>query len=86
VRKLGWLLAICGVLLYPLAALLAGRPWAQLELFGMTPEPTALATLGLLLASASPPSRPLRWLLVTIPALSLLVGAATLWLVAGGAN
>jgi Family of unknown function (DUF6064) len=84
VRKLGWLLAICGVLLYPLAALLAGRPWAQLELFGMTPEPTALATLGLLLASASPPPRPLRWLLATIPALSLLVGAATLWLVAGG--
>jgi Family of unknown function (DUF6064) len=83
-QKLGWLLAVGGVLLYPLAGPLVGRPCTQVELFGMAPEPTALATLGLLLASASPPSKPLRWLLATIPALSLLVGAATLWLIAGG--
>jgi len=82
VQKLGWLLAVAGVLLYPLAGLLAGRPWAQVEMFGITPEPTALATLGLLLASAQPPSRPRRCLLAVIPTLSLLVGAATLWLVA----
>jgi hypothetical protein len=72
------------VLLYPLAGLLAGRPWTQLEVFGITPEPTALATLGLLLASAQPPSRPVRWVLAVIPTLSLMLGAATLWLVAGG--
>ena len=84
VQKLGWLLAVSGVLLYPLAGLLAGRPWTQLELFGMIPEPTALASLGLLLASAQPPSRRLRCLLAVIPTLSLLVGAATLWLIAGG--
>lgn len=79
----GWLLAVTGVLLYPLAGLLAGRPWTQVEVFGMTPEPTALASLGLLLASAQPPARPLRYLLAIIPTLSLLVGAATLWVMAG---
>jgi hypothetical protein len=82
VQKLGWLLAVTGVLLYPLGGLLAGRPWTQVELFGITPEPTALATLGLLLASAQPPSRVVRCVLAIIPTLSLLVGAATLWLIA----
>lgn len=82
VRNLGWLLAVTGVLLYPLAGLLAGRPWTQIELFGVTPEPTALASLGLLLASAQPLSRTRRCLLAIIPTLSLLVGAATLWTMA----
>ena len=50
VRGLGWVLASGGLLLYPLAGLAAGRPWAQAEVFGVMPEPTALATLGLLLA------------------------------------
>ena len=84
VRNLGWLLAVSGVLLYPLAGLLAGRPWTQIELFGLTPEPTALASLGLLLASAQPLSRSRRCVLAVIPTLSLLVGAATLWVMAGG--
>lgn len=84
VRNLGWLMTVAGVLLYPLAGLLAGHPWTQAEMFGITPEPTALATLGLLLASAQSPSRPLRCLLAVIPTLSLMVGAATLWLIAGG--
>lgn len=82
VHKIGWLLAVSGVLLYPLAGLLAGRPWTQAEMFGITPEPTALASLGLLLASSQPPSKPLRCLLAIIPTLSLLVGAATLWMMA----
>lgn len=76
---LGWLLAVAGVLLYPLAGLLAGRPWTQAEVFGIAPEPTALASLGLLLAGRPPLSRARRWLLAVLPALSLLVGAATLW-------
>ena len=82
-QNLGWLLAVSGVLLYPLGGLLAGRPWTQAEVFGITPEPTALASLGLLLASGQPPSRALRYLLAIIPTLSLLVGAATLWSMAG---
>src|SRR5450830_791662 len=65
------------------AALPAGRaarrpPVDAAEMFGITPEPTALASLGLLLASSQPPSSTLRCLLAIIPTLSLLVGAATL--------
>ncbi len=82
-QNLGWLLALTGVLLYPLVGLLAGRPWTQAEVFGIAPEPTALATLGLLLAADHPPARAARWALAVIPTLSLLLGAATLWLMAG---
>jgi Family of unknown function (DUF6064) len=77
-RPAGLLLAAAAVLLYPLIGIGAGRAIAQAEVFGLMPEPTALATVGLLLAVA-----PWRhaWLLV-IPLLSLVVGALTLWLVA----
>ncbi|WP_431095900.1 DUF6064 family protein [Polaromonas aquatica] len=76
-RLAGWLLASAGVL-YPLAAPLAGRPWAQAEVFGMAPEPTALLTLGVLMISHAP--RQIRFLLLAgIPVASLLLGAATIW-------
>lgn len=75
-RKLGLLLASAGLLLYPWAGLAAGRPWSQAEVFGLMPEPTALTTLGLLLATGSPG----RGGLAVIPVLSLLVGWVTAWL------
>ena len=81
-QNLGWLLAVTGVVFYPMAGLLAGRPWTQAEVFGIAPEPTALASLGLLLACGCPSSRARRCLLAVIPTLSLLLGAATLWLIA----
>lgn len=77
-QGVGWLLAATG-LLYPLAGLLTGRPWAQAEVFGMAPEPTALATLGLLMISHAPQQCTRFLLLAAIPFLSLLMGAATLW-------
>jgi hypothetical protein len=75
----GLLLAAAGVLFYPVAEALAGRPWRQVELFGLMPEPTALATLGLLLAAGLPHR---AWLAV-IPVMSLAVGAATAWALRG---
>lgn len=75
-RALGWVLAVAGVLLFPLLAPALGRSWARAEVFGLMPEPTALATLGLLLAMGL---RQRAWL-APIPVLSLLVGAATAWL------
>lgn len=63
-------------LLYPLVAPLSGRGWAQAEIAGAMPEPTALFTIGLLLAL---PQR-LRVLLLAIPVLALLVGGTTQWL------
>jgi hypothetical protein len=77
-QGLGGLLAGVG-LLYPLVGLLAGRPLWQVEVFGLAPEPTALVTLGLLLLSPYLVARTGRWLLLVIPALSLLLGAATHW-------
>ena len=76
-RNIGLTLAVCGLLLYPLAGLPAGRPWAQAEVFGVMPEPTALATLGLLLATGQIHT---KWLSI-VPVLSLAVGMATLWLI-----
>ncbi len=37
------------LLVYPLLAPLAGRPWPQAECFGLAPDPTALFSLALLL-------------------------------------
>jgi hypothetical protein len=77
-RTPGLFLAACGILLYPTGILLAGRPLAQAEIFGVMPEPTALGSVGLLLA-AGPARR--NWLLI-IPVISLVIGAATRWLLA----
>ncbi|NPC54754.1 DUF6064 family protein [Caenimonas soli] len=74
-RRVGLALAVAGILVYPWAGLLAGRPSAQWEVFGLMPEPTALATLGLLLACEQ---RRRAWLMV-IPLVSLFIGWATLW-------
>ena len=63
-------------LLYPLLAPLSGRGWQQAEVAGAMPEPTALLTVGLLLAL---PLRH-RGLLLVIPVLALLVGGTTQWL------
>lgn len=39
-----WLLALAA---HPLLAAAQGRPWLQAEVFGLAPDPTAIATLGL---------------------------------------
>jgi Family of unknown function (DUF6064) len=53
-----WFWAIAGV---PLLASAFGRPWMQAEVFGLAPHPTAVATLGALLAvqGRTPASRAL---------------------------
>ncbi len=63
------------LLVFPLIGPLLGRSWTQAEVFGMAPDPTALATLGVLLFVGS---RPL-WLLFPIPVLWCLISGATLW-------
>lgn len=67
------LVALAG---YPLMAPLAGRGWAQAEVAGLMPAPTALFTLGLLLAL---PQRH-RGVLSAIPLLSLALAWTTAWL------
>jgi hypothetical protein len=68
-------------LLYPLLAPLTRHPWRQAELAGFMPDPTALATLAALGALTTWPLR-VRIALAAIPLLSLLLGAATRWLLA----
>ena len=74
-RGLGLALA-AAALLYPLMAPLTGRGWAQAEVAGAMPEPTALFTAGLLLAL---PLRH-RGMLLVVPVLALVVGGTTQWL------
>jgi hypothetical protein len=59
---------------YPLIAPLAGRPWMQVEIFGLAPDPTAIATLGFLATARQP-----HWLLLVIPLIWCAISAATLW-------
>jgi hypothetical protein len=61
------------VLGYPLIAPLAGRPWTQAELFAIAPDPTVLATLGVLLAAER-----MHWALLVIPLLWCAISGATL--------
>jgi hypothetical protein len=80
-RRVGLLLCGWAVAGHPLLAAASGRPWTQAEVFGLAPDPTAIATLGVLLW-ASARSRPVRGLLRTLailPALWCAISAATLW-------
>jgi hypothetical protein len=61
--------------IYPIFGKLAGREWNQVELLGLTPDPTAIGTLALLGLSVPGSPRPL----FIIPVIWCLIGAATLW-------
>ena len=68
-------LLAAALLVWPLFALIDGRSWREAEVFAVAPDPTAVATLGLLaLAGRS------RWtaLLCVAPALWLALSALTL--------
>ena len=82
VRRVGlglWLLAL---VLHPAIAPLLGRPWLQAEWFGIAPDPTALATLGLLVQVSpgirSPAARALGVLAWGVPLLWCAISGATL--------
>ena len=71
----GLALLLYALLLHPFAAVTFGRPFAATEIAGMTPDPTAIATLGLLLTASS---TRLIWLLLPIPVAWCLLSALTL--------
>jgi len=60
---------------YPLLAPLSQRGWPTAEMFGVLPDPTAIATIALLAAGRAR----VRWVLLVIPLLVCAVGALTLW-------
>jgi hypothetical protein len=72
----GMVLFVVAVALYPILLRLLGRDWRQTETFGITPDPTAIATLGLLLLASGSGRRAL----MVIPMLWCVMSGATLWL------
>lgn len=76
--RLGQALVAFAVLGWPLLAPTTGQGWRQAEVFGFMPDPTALATLGWLLAS-SQGNAWLRGALALLPLAFLLFGLATRW-------
>ncbi len=58
----------------PMAGLLSGRGWRQAELFGVAPDPTAVATLGVLLLAGGRG----RWALLVVPVIWCAIAGATL--------
>ena len=74
-RGVGIGLLALAVVLYPMIAPALGRNWAQAEVFGIAPDPTAIGTLGLALAVPSPTPR----MLMVVPILWCLISGLTLW-------
>ena len=72
--RFGTALLVLSLLLYPALAVIFGRPWNQAEVFGIAPDPTVAATVGLLLLTNSR----LRWGLLPVPLLWCGITAATL--------
>ncbi len=68
-------LFLFALIVQPLIGPMLGRPWLQAEIFGMAPDPTVAATLGILLLTGHRP----RWLLMVIPIVWCLISGATLW-------
>lgn len=59
----------------PLIGPLVGRDWVQAETFGVAPDPTVLATLGILLLAANRTF----WGLLLVPASWCAITGVTLW-------
>jgi hypothetical protein len=66
-------LFVLALLIQPLIGPLLGRSWSEIELFGLAPDPTAVATLGILLAADR-----IRFALMIVPLVWCAIGGATL--------
>ncbi|MFO7581720.1 DUF6064 family protein [Guyparkeria sp.] len=71
----GLALLLWGMALHPLAGLATGRDVAGAELFALAPDPTAIATLGIVLMAHDPG----RWRLAILPLAWCAISAATWW-------
>jgi hypothetical protein len=68
-------LLFVAIVVIPIAGRITERTWHQVEVFGVTPDPTAVATLALLWLSVPRAPR----VLLVIPLLWCVIGGATLW-------
>jgi len=67
-------LFILSLAAYPVVAPLLGRGWEPAEIFGVAPDPTVIATMGLLLLDRGHP----RWGLLAVPVLWCAISGMTL--------
>jgi hypothetical protein len=74
VRWIGLAIFFYALAIHPLIPPLTGRPITQAEFFGLAPDPTALATLGILLAAERAPLH-----LYAIPDWWCVITGLTLW-------
>jgi Family of unknown function (DUF6064) len=72
--RAGLCIFLFALAVHPLIGPLTGRPWLQVEIFGVAPDPTAIATLAVLVAAQRP-----HWLLLVVPLLWCAISGATLW-------
>ncbi|HEX6137139.1 MAG TPA: DUF6064 family protein [Casimicrobiaceae bacterium] len=77
VQRAGVLLAAFALLAEPAIGPLLGRSWSQTEVFGTAPDPTAVATMGVLLAADR-----LCWPLLVVPLLWCAVSGGFQWAMA----
>lgn len=75
-RRIGIVLVAVALLLLPPLGFVEGRTWRQLEIFAMSPDATAIATLGILMQQRAGRR---SWLLWPIPLAWCAVGAAIAW-------
>jgi Family of unknown function (DUF6064) len=74
-RTAGRMLFAFALIVQPLIGpLVLDRPWAQIEMFGIAPDPTVVGTLGVVVAASRQ-----HWELLVIPLLWCAISAATLW-------
>jgi hypothetical protein len=71
----GWALVLYAAVLYPLIGLWSGHSLEEVPMFGITPCPVTIFTLGMLLLA-----RPVYWWLFAIPVLWSLVGGSAAFL------
>ena len=74
VARVGLGMLLFALFVQPLIAPLTGRSWAQVEIFGLVPDPTVVATLGFLLALER-----VHWELSIVPLAWCAISGATLW-------
>lgn len=73
--RVGFAVFAFALVAYPVIGALSGRKWLQAELFGTAPDPTVIATLGMLLMATGRSF----WELLFIPIIWCAISALTLW-------